>query len=217
MQPNWIDLLPEGPRHAMAAAMIQRSYPKGAMVYGRDEFPPGLFVIRSGSALFCLDAANGRRMLLRIVRQNELFGETVARDGKPAPISIEAREDIAVSLIPWQKLAVLKQEHPAIEAALGEVMAFHFRALLDVLIEQALLPIEERVSARLALLCRVGAEQGPEPGSYVLEQSQAELAMMLGATRQSVNAVLGRLEASGAITRRFCAIEVRPALLPLPG
>lgn len=216
-QPNWIDLLPDAPRRAIGAAMIQRSYPRGAMIYGRNEEPPGLFVIRSGSALFCLDAANGRRLLLRIIRDNELFGETVASDGMPAPISVEARQELCVSLIPAHRLAGLKQEHPEIDVSLAQVSTFYIRALLDVLIEQALLPIEQRVAARLALLCRAGVDEGPEPGTFLLEQSQAELAMMLGATRQSVNVVLGRLEATGAIRRRFRAIEVRPALLPPAG
>jgi CRP/FNR family cyclic AMP-dependent transcriptional regulator len=215
MQPNWIDQLSDKPRRALESAMIQRNYPNGAMIYGRDELSPGLFVIRSGSALFCLDAANGRRLLLRIVRANELFGETVASDGQPAPIAVEAREELSVSMIPMPKLFQLKLEFPAIAVALADVLTFYTRALLDVLIEQALLPIEQRVSARLALLCRAGVDEGPEPDTFLLEQSQSELAMMLGATRQSVNSVLGRLEASGAITRRFRAIEVRPALLPL--
>lgn len=217
MQPNWIDHLSEAPRRAMQAAMIQRTYPKGAMVYGRDEAPPGLCVVRAGSAMICLDAANGRRMLLKIVRRNEIIGETVAHDGKAAAISLEARSDLTVSIIPTHALAALKPSFPEIEIALGRVATFYVRALSAMLLEQALPTIDERVAARLALVCRVEGEPGAEPGEVVIHVSQAELAMMLCISRQSVNAVLGRLEASGAITRRFRAIECRPDLLQSAG
>jgi CRP-like cAMP-binding protein len=217
MQPNWIDLLPIAPRRAMQAAMIQRSYHKGAMVYGRAEEAPGLCVVRSGSAMVCLDAANGRRILLKIVRHNEIFGETVAHDGKAAAISLEARSDLTVSIVPTRALAVLKPKYPDIEIALGRVATFYVRALFDMLLEQALPTIEERVAARLALVCRIDGEQGAVSGRFVLDLSQTELAMMLCASRQSVNAVLGRLEARGAITRRFRSIECRPDLLRSAG
>jgi CRP-like cAMP-binding protein len=217
MQPNWIDQLSEAPRRAMQAAMIQRSYPKGAMVYSREEAPPGLCVVRSGSAMICLDAANGRRMLVKIVRHNEIFGETVAHDGNSAAISLEARSDLTVSIVPTHALAKLKPEFPEIELALGRVATFYLRALFDMLLEQALATIDERVAARLALVCRVEGEPGAEPGKVVIDVSQAELAMMLCASRQSINAVLGRLEAKGAITRRFRSIECRPDLLRSAG
>ena len=121
--PNWIDRLDAAPRGALQAAMVRRRYPRGALIYSRTEAPKGLYVVRSGSALFCLDGANGKRLLLNIIRANELFGETVALDGRPAPVSVEARSGVEVDLIPRHRLAALSREYPAVEAALARVSA----------------------------------------------------------------------------------------------
>ena len=90
MPRNWIDQLDPAPREAIRAAMIRRQFARGALIFGRSELPQGIFIIREGSAAFFLDGPGGERLLLKVFHPNEILGETVAFDARPAPASIEA-------------------------------------------------------------------------------------------------------------------------------
>lgn len=203
---NWIDRLDPAVQAAMQRAMVRRRFDRGTLIYTRSEAPEGLFVIRKGSALFCLDGENGRRLLLKVLRVNDIMGESFAFDGKSAPVSMEARTELIADLIPDHRLASLRAEFPAIGQALAHVAAANLRATLSYLEELALMPLAERTVSRLLQLCR----EHSDPAPVRLDISQTELAMMLGASRPAVNQVLAALEASGALTRKFRAIECDP-------
>jgi CRP-like cAMP-binding protein len=203
---NWIDQLQPAPREALRASMIRRLFPRGALVYGRNEQPQGIFVIREGIAAFFLDRPGGERLLIKHFRANEIFGETVAFDSRPAPASIEAREPLVVDVVPTQRLRELHGTYPEIRAALADVAARNLRRTLALLGDLVLLPLREKVHGHLR---RMADDIGMAPGAPAdLEVTQSELAAMLGASRQSVNAELARLETSGVIERRFGLIRL---------
>lgn len=180
--------------------MVPRRFARGTLIFNRTEAPEGLYVVRAGTALFCLDGQNGQRLLLKIIRPNELFGETGIYDARPAPVSVEARSDLVVSLVPVRAVGRLRREYPEIEQALAKVSAANMRALLDVIEELVLMPLRERTKACLRRLV------SDNPGDTI-EITQAELASMLGASRQAVNIVLNELETEGLIARQFRAIR----------
>jgi CRP-like cAMP-binding protein len=214
MRSNWIDRLSPAPRAAVHAAMVRRRFAKGTLIYSKTEAPQGLYLVREGSVLFGLDGANGKRLLLRIVRENGLLGEVVAYDGNTAAASAEARSALVTDMIPAYRLRALRKEYPEIETALGALAAVNLRALLGVLEEQALLPLVERALCRLHRLCREEGLPTGDPQVLRLDLTQGEFAAMLGVSRQATNELLGNFEASGVVARHFRAIECRIDRLP---
>ena len=201
MTPNWIDQLPMDARTAMRAAMQPRSFVRGALIYNRTEQPGGLYVVRTGTALFQIDGANGRRLLLKIVRENELIGEIVAYDGKPAPIAVEARSVLVTDFVPAARLAQLRKAHPEIDAALAAVATQNLRAMLSAIEELCLMDLHARAISCLKRLC-ADVEPTTE-GAVHLDITQAEFASMLGASRQATNKILGQLEQKELLKRNF--------------
>lgn len=201
MTPNWIDHLPMDARTAMRAAMQPRSFVRGALIYNRTEQPGGLYVVRTGTALFQIDGANGRRLLLKIVRENELIGEIVAYDGKPAPIAVEARSVLVTDFVPAARLAQLRKAHPEIDAALAAVATQNLRAMLSAIEELCLMDLHARAISCLKRLC-ADVEPTTE-GAVHLDITQAEFASMLGASRQATNKILGQLEQKELLKRNF--------------
>ncbi len=209
-QQNWIDRLPDDARTALCRAMQPRAFAIGTLIYNRTEQPSGLYIIRSGSALLQIDGINGKRLLLKIVRENELFGETVAYDAKPAPLAVEARSKLLTDFVPTAQMALLRERYAAIDRELAAVAVQNLRALLGAIEELNLMNLRERAIARLASLC---AESGQSPERPIrLDLTQAELASMLGASRQATNRVLGELEGIGLINRSFRQLDCLPAL-----
>ena len=201
MASNWIDHLPIDARTAMRAAMQPRSFVRGALIYNRTEQPGGLYVVRTGTALFQIDGANGRRLLLKIVRENELIGEIVAYDGKPAPIAVEARSALVTDFVPAARLAQLRKAHPEIDAALAAVATQNLRAMLSAIEELCLMELRARAISCLKRLC-ADVEPTTE-GAVHLDITQAEFASMLGASRQATNKILGQLEQKELLKRNF--------------
>lgn len=190
--------------------MQPRAFASGALIYNRTEQPSGLYLIRSGSALFQIDGVNGNRLLLRIVRENELFGETVAYDAKPAPIAVEARSPLLTDFVSTAQLAKLRDRHAEIDRELAAVAVLNLRAALVAIEELNLMSLRERTIARLASLCAETRQLPEDP--IRLDLTQTELASMLGASRQATNGVLGELEEIGLIRRNFRHIDCLPAL-----
>lgn len=214
MRSNWIDALPPAPRAAVHEAMVTRRFERGVLIYSRTEAPRGLYLVRSGSVLFGLDGMNGKRLLLRIVRENGLLGEAVAYDGRTAAASAEARTALVTDMVPAHRLRALRRQYPEIETALGTQAAAGLRAVLGVLEEQALLPLYERGLHRLRRLCREEGLPTDEPNRLRLDITQSEFAAMLGVSRQATNELLSAFEAVGVVRRCFKAIECRTDLLP---
>lgn len=204
-EPNWIDQLPVNIRESLLAAMQPRKFTRGALIYNRTEQPPGLYLIRSGSALFQIDGANGKRLLLKIIRENELFGETVAYDGKPSPIAVEARGWLLTDFISTDELAKFRSQYVEVDRALASAAVQNLRAALAAIEELNLMDLRDRTLACLVRLCKETAT----PGRAVvqLDLTQAELASMLGASRQATNAVLGEFETVGWLKRNFRNLE----------
>ena len=191
--------------------MQPRAFESGALIFNRTELPKGLYRIQSGAALFQIDGLNGKRLLLKIVSENELIGETVAHDGKPAPIAVEARSRLSTDFIPTSQLLVLRNHFPQIDQGLAAVVAQNLRAALAAIEELNLMDLRERTVARLASLC---AESGQSSNAPIrLDLTQAEFASMLGASRQATNSVLGELEKVGAVKRGFRHLDCTRSLL----
>jgi CRP/FNR family cyclic AMP-dependent transcriptional regulator len=206
---HWIGHLGDEARLALQAAMVPKRFDRGALLFSRGEAPEGLYVVSEGSALLYLFGHSGRRLLLDILHQGDMIGETFAFDGRSATVSVEARTDLATLLVPAHRLAALSERFPEIRLSLAKATAANFRGVLTLLEEQVLMSLRKRTVHRLKRLCHA---QGMQP-VVTLSLTQSELAMMVGASRQAVNQVLAELEECGAINRRFQNIECRVAQL----
>jgi CRP-like cAMP-binding protein len=189
--------------------MVPKRFDRGMLLFSRSEVPEGLHLVREGSALLYLFGLNGRRLLLDILTPGDPIGETFAFDGQPASVSVEARTTLVTGLVPTHRLSRLVTEYPQIREALAHAAAANFREVLSLLEEQVLLSLPQRMAHRLARMCRT---QGDAKVVH-LAVTQAELSLMLGASRQAVNKALGELEQRGGVERGFQTIRCRSDVL----
>lgn len=204
---NWIDRLPEDARAALMESARTRRFVAGELVYGLADDPGGFFLIQHGSVRLYLGRSDGRQLILKICRAGDLFGQTLSIDGDPAPIFVEARTALTTSFFPYQSLQRLRISSAEIANGLAMQAAQTIRELMRGVEELALLPLPERALSRLRALAAAQSddqEEWPE-----VEITQAELASMLGASRQALNLVLQQLENQGHIRRRFRHIAAR--------
>ena len=124
-------------------------------------------------------------------------------DGAPRSASAIALEATEALTLPRDQFRALANTEPAIRDALLASLARELRRLTTHVAELHFLDLTGRLAARLARLAEEHGERLPD-GSIRLDAplTQSDLAAMIGATRQSVNKLLGEFEEDGPAAAR---------------
>lgn len=141
-----------------------------------------------------------RESLLWLMGPGEMFGELSIFDGGMRSTSATTQTEATVLRLPSTKLRQLVETNPEVSAAMLRQLATRLRRSDD----QSAGFILSDVPGRLAhLLLSLGERFGePGPNGLVVphDLTQAEIAQVVGASRESVNKALSEFEDRGLIT-----------------
>jgi CRP/FNR family cyclic AMP-dependent transcriptional regulator len=187
-------------RAAIAAHLRSRRYRKGEVVFHEGDPGDALFVVVAGSAKVVVPSEEGGEAILATVRRGDFLGELALLDGAPRSASVVALDPTEMLTLPRDRFRALVAGEPAIRDALLASLASELRRLTTHVAELHFLDLAGRLAVGLARLAR---EHGrPDAGGGIRLDSpltQTDLGAMIGATRQSVNKLLGEFAAEGLI------------------
>jgi CRP/FNR family cyclic AMP-dependent transcriptional regulator len=187
---------------AMCAARFREiQFAKGEKLFQQGDPGTNLYVVSEGQVRLAIATSDGHELSFKIAGAGDLFGEIAVLDGWPRSADATALTVTTTYSLERNDLHQLRSMHPAISDAVISFLCRRLRDVNDQLETIALHPIDVRL-ARF-LLTALGNLQAP-PGRRVpleLRFSQSELALLLGASRQKINAALGTLQSAGAIGR----------------
>jgi CRP-like cAMP-binding protein len=123
-------------------------------------------------------------------------------------VTVLAREDTSTLLLPVANFRELAQQHPRFLQACMRLACHRYALLIRYLAQAQWLSPEEYLRVRLADLAELRAQDRPSMASGELDISQADLARIVGTSRQTVNALLQRIEAAGLIEVKFRKIRI---------
>jgi len=215
---------------AIAARLRPATFAAGQLIFARHDHGRDLYLVIEGRVRLSVLTSQGRELALGHAGPGEIFGEFAVLDGQPRTADATAiAETVALSL-PKSAFANLLAAHSQIAAAAIRFLCTRLRETTNQLEAIALHSIEVRLARFLLSAVASPATSADElhsagrdrvapkstaktPASTLdLGMSQSELAMLVGASRQKVNAALMLLEEAGAVTRagaRFtCHCEV---------
>jgi CRP/FNR family transcriptional regulator, cyclic AMP receptor protein len=194
--------LPTDTLAQLAAAARRRTYRKGEVIFHEGDAGDSLYVLQSGQVKVVTDAESGGEALFSLLGPGECFGELSLIDGEPRSATVEALEPVeAVILRRDSFMAVLRAHPETMERVLLSLTGL-VRRITEMVGDLAFLDLEGRLAKKLLQL---SDDHGQSVGGVIeleLPINQEELAAMVGATRSSVNKVLGWYEEQGAIERR---------------
>ena len=194
----------------IAAAVHERRFGKGELVFARGDPGDRIYIVREGRVRLSIATSEGRELSFQVAGPGEMFGEIAVLDGHPRSAEAVALGLATCLTLERRDFQLLRERRPAITEATIAFLCRRLREVSDKLEGVALYPLETRL-ARF-LLASVG-ERDPAKSRVALELpfSQSELALLIGASRQKINAALGALEAAQAIRRTqdrlFCDRE----------
>jgi CRP/FNR family cyclic AMP-dependent transcriptional regulator len=161
-----------------------------------------VYIIVKGRASVSVAARDGRVLTLREIGEAEIIGEISLLDGGLPSATVTAVTNIELIVVARQSFMNLVEERPKIAVSLLPVLASRLRKLTAWADDLTGLPLSARVArCLLGLLAAHGQELGPSRNRIGRRLSQENLARMVGATRESINKHLGRLERDGILVK----------------
>ena len=187
------------------------AWPAGFQIYERGASADGVFIVVRGRVVLRSRVRAGRGFVPWVATPGETFGaEGLSPNGTYAT---EARtgDEAETLFLSGSKLRALIREQPASAlAVVGQVMAER-TALLEKLRELTTLSVEQRL---VAALRRMAAQNGFTCDDGRIKLCSAHyrlLCELVGATRESVSLVLGRLGGEGLVERSGSTLYVTPS------
>jgi CRP/FNR family cyclic AMP-dependent transcriptional regulator len=192
--------LPGDSLAALTRGMRGRRFRRGEVLFHEGDPGDALFVVASGAIKVVVPSEDGDEAILATLRRGDFLGELALLDGAPRSASAIALEPTEVLALPRDQFRALVAAEPAIRDALFSALARELRRLTTHVTELHFLDLAGRLAASLARLAEDHGERLPN-GAVRLDAplTQSDLAAMIGATRQSVNKLLGEFEAAGLI------------------
>jgi len=190
----------------LAERMRQKAFKRGDTIFRKDDPGQHFYVVLEGAVKIALPGEFGQEALVAIMRPGEFFGELALFDRSPRSASATALEDTRAALLAGDDFLAYLESHPASFRVVLETLARTIRRLSDRVEDLIFLDVPSRVAKYLLDLVRSSGD-----GTNELTLTQDELAAFIGASRVSVNRVLGDLERREIISIRRRRIAIKDA------
>ena len=200
--------LPVESRERLAQAARRRTYRRGEVVFHQDDPGDSLHLIQHGRVKVALDAESGEEAVIAILGPGDAFGELSLIDGEPRSATVEALEPVETVSLARADLLRSLRENPAAMERLLATLAGMVRRADEGVADLVFLDLEGRLVKKLLELAADHGRVSAGAVEIELPLTQEDLAAMIGATRASVNKMLGWYEDRGAIERRGRRIAI---------
>jgi CRP/FNR family transcriptional regulator/CRP/FNR family cyclic AMP-dependent transcriptional regulator len=197
----------------LADSLGKRTFGKGMIIFHKGSPGQTLYIIESGKVRIFILSESGQEISVNIYGPGDVFGELALLDGLPRSAGAVAIEKTVTFTLHRDDFLRHLEAYPRMAKSIMEVLSTRVRYTTDYAESLAFLDVYGRVAAKLLELAdRYGVQK--EGIEIELRLTQAELASWVGATRESVNKVLGTFRDYGLIEVEGQTITIldRPGL-----
>jgi CRP/FNR family cyclic AMP-dependent transcriptional regulator len=197
--------LPDSALAEIRRLLVRRTVRAGAHIFSRGGQPSGWFGLLEGEVAIVTSSASGSEIVLTILDAGDWFGEVAIFAGASNSHDAIARGNCEVAFVPTSGFRQLIARQPELHGRFVTLLAQRVRLLVDIVEDFTTLPMAARLAKRVLAMTDSQAM-----GSVVRRGriSQEEYALLVGATRQSVNQELRRWEKAGWIRIGYGGVEV---------
>lgn len=183
---------------ALADGLEKRTFGKGMIIFHKDSPGDTMYIIESGKVRIFILSESGQEISVNIYGPGDTFGELALLDGLPRSAGAVAVERTVTLTLHRDDFLPHLETYPRMAQSIIEVLSTRLRYTTTYAESLAFLDVYGRVAAKLLELAeRYGVQK--EGIEIELRLTQSELASWVGATRESVNKVLGTFRGQGLI------------------
>ena len=183
----------------LAGCVRERRYARNETIFFRGDPGDSLCIIESGTVKISVTSPEGKEMILALLGSGDFFGELALLDGKPRSADAIAVEPVRIALLQRADFLRTLETQPSIAIKLLAVLSHRVRQDVESRQDAAFLDVPARLASAIL---RLAGEQDDERHDAASNPrlTQADLAGLVGATRESVNKWLKHFERQGYIT-----------------
>lgn len=202
--------LTEAEREALIAYAARASWPAGFAIYQRGASADGVFIVTQSRVVLRSRVRAGRGFVPWIATPGETFGSEGLSQNARYATDARADEESETLFLSTPRFRAFVREQPQHALSLINQLMSERTSLLDKLRELTTLSVEQRLIATLIRMANNNTFTR-EDGRIVLCTSRYRLLCeLVGATRESVSLVLGRLTGEGLVERKGTNLIVAP-------
>lgn len=207
---RWLAQLPSEVLAEFSAVARRRRYADGEEITGYGEPPSGLVVVVKGAIRSTSSSEDGREVAIALVPPGGIWGIIAVLDGGGSTHAGAASGDTELLVIPTDAVRAAFRRWPHLHAWAVPLLCARLRKAYNAVDDLALSKLRQRLTTQLCMMAKSDGDLGRP---VTVMATQDELAMLIGATRPSVNRELAAMEREGLIVRKYRGLIV----LDLPG
>jgi CRP/FNR family transcriptional regulator/CRP/FNR family cyclic AMP-dependent transcriptional regulator len=184
------NLSEEDAQELMAVAR-KRSFRAGEVIFHRDDPGQVLYIIKEGKVKIALISPDGQEISLVVFGKGECFGDLALLDGEPRSADAIALDKVECYTLQRSDFQNAIMKHPTIAIQVLEVLSRRLRKTDQMVENLIFLDVYGRVAKKLLELANEHGVKVDDGTRIEVRLTQQELASMVGASRESVNKVMG--------------------------
>jgi CRP-like cAMP-binding protein len=196
---DWLRGLPEEQLSGLRSAASLRTYEPGEMIFGPDRNPSFVYVLELGLVRIFRVSTSGGEIEFGRVRPGEVFGELALFVDKPRESFAQAVERSTVWRITRDQFLRVLRSSPSVLFEVSRQMGGRFKKVESRVEDLVFRTARSRVARMLLQLADEFGAESPRGVAISIPLTQSELAVLVGATRQTVNGSLSQLRAEGLV------------------
>ena len=205
----WFSGLSESLRQAIMARAQLRRVGAGVAIAQRGDPSAAWFGVARGAVRLGTSLVDGRSFTLDFVGPSQWFGDIAVVDDKPLDLDVTTHMPTTLLVLPKPDVRVLIDTQPELRDALLQLNCQRLRHLLRRFEELHTLPLAQRLARQVLRLAHQFGRQQSQGVCIDLGMSQADLAAMVGGSRQRVNRAWRQMQQLGIVDRAPQRLVVR--------
>ena len=174
----------------------RRSVPKGTVIFRKGDPGVGLIGVLSGAVKISVASADGRDVVLNIIREGEVFGEIALLDGRARTADATTMSDCELMTIERREFIPFLRSQPDVTLKLMEILCSRLRRTSEQVQEVTFLNLSTRLAKTMIRLAEK-AKDSDRGGKVTI--TQREISQIVGRSRESTNKRLRAWQKSGWI------------------
>ncbi len=188
-----------------------RDYENRQVIFTQGDKADAMFYIQHGSVKLTVRSTSGKKAVIALLRQGDIFGENCMVKQSLRMSTATAVQSSTIARVKKATLARIIQQEPAFAKFFIAYLLVRIGRVEERLVDQISSSSENRLARILLLLAGIGLHSKPtEP--IILKVSQETLAEMVGTTRSRVSYFMNRFRKMGFIDYNG-SLRVHRALL----
>jgi CRP-like cAMP-binding protein len=173
---------------------VMRTFRRGDVIYFPSQPGESVLVLARGRVKIKAVTPDGKETIFAFIEPGEVFGELALLDTLPRNEYAEAVQPAQVIALPREDVLWLMGRRPDVALHVTQLVGLRRRRVENRLRNILFRSTRERVAALLLELLEThGSPDGP-PWEVRLPLSHQDVANLIGSTRETVTATLGRLQ-----------------------